>query len=218
MAADAALAGAGLGVLVTGLLLGVRHGFDWDHIAAITDITSTTATTEVAVPASTPGRMRSTPHAHAHGGASESVGATPRRRRCVRCRGRHRADARARPCRTAPRHPARAPSMRSVTRPSSPFSGWPPSPSARCCPTGWTRSWAASSALTLLLLGLWVFVSLYQYARHGTAFRLRSRWMLVFDGGRYAWRRFAGPAPRPRARGSDRDERLRPEDRVRRRA
>ncbi len=45
--------------------------------------------------------------------------------------------------------------------------------------------------LTLLLLGVWVFVSLYQYARHGTAFRLRSRWMLVFDGGRYAWRRFA---------------------------
>ena len=30
-------------MLVTGLLLGVRHGIDWDHIAAITDITSTTA-------------------------------------------------------------------------------------------------------------------------------------------------------------------------------
>jgi high-affinity nickel permease len=44
---------------------------------------------------------------------------------------------------------------------------------------------------TLLILGLWVFVSLYQYARHGQAFRLRSRWMLVFDGGRYAWRRLA---------------------------
>ena len=44
--------------------------------------------------------------------------------------------------------------------------------------------------LTLVLLGAWVFVSLYQYARHGQAFRLRSRWMLVFDGVRYAWRRF----------------------------
>jgi hypothetical protein len=43
--------------------------------------------------------------------------------------------------------------------------------------------------VTLLVLGLWVFFSLYQYARHGTEFRLRSRWMLVFDGGRYAWRR-----------------------------
>jgi high-affinity nickel-transport protein len=43
--------------------------------------------------------------------------------------------------------------------------------------------------VTLVLLGAWVFVSLYQYARHGTEFRLRSRWMLVFDGARYAWRR-----------------------------
>lgn len=29
-----------LGVLVTAFLFGVRHGIDWDHIAAITDITS----------------------------------------------------------------------------------------------------------------------------------------------------------------------------------
>jgi high-affinity nickel-transport protein len=43
---------------------------------------------------------------------------------------------------------------------------------------------------TLLFLGIWVFVSLYQYARHGREFRLRSRWMLVFDSARYAWRRF----------------------------
>ena len=34
---------AGVGVLVTGLALGIRHGIDWDHIAAITDIPSTTA-------------------------------------------------------------------------------------------------------------------------------------------------------------------------------
>jgi high-affinity nickel-transport protein len=44
--------------------------------------------------------------------------------------------------------------------------------------------------LTLVLLGAWVFVSLYQYARHGTAFRLRSRWLLLFDGVRHLWRRF----------------------------
>lgn len=42
---------------------------------------------------------------------------------------------------------------------------------------------------TLVLLGIWVFVSLYQYARHGEEFRLRSRWMLAFDGIRYGWRR-----------------------------
>src|SRR5512133_3732497 len=30
----------GLGVLMSGFLFGFRHGIDWDHIAAITDITS----------------------------------------------------------------------------------------------------------------------------------------------------------------------------------
>jgi len=42
---------------------------------------------------------------------------------------------------------------------------------------------------TLLGLGLWVLYSVYRYARGGESFRLRSRWMLVFDGFRYAWRR-----------------------------
>ena len=31
---------AGIGLLLTALVLGIRHGIDWDHIAAITDITS----------------------------------------------------------------------------------------------------------------------------------------------------------------------------------
>src|SRR6266540_3432348 len=38
----------GLSLLTTGLLLGVRHGIDWDHIAAITDIASTTTSGDVA--------------------------------------------------------------------------------------------------------------------------------------------------------------------------
>ena len=48
IAAVAAPTAANIGVLVTGLLLGIRHGIDWDHIAAITDITSTTAATGMA--------------------------------------------------------------------------------------------------------------------------------------------------------------------------
>lgn len=39
---------AAVSLLGTGLLLGLRHGIDWDHIAAITDIASTTTTVEVA--------------------------------------------------------------------------------------------------------------------------------------------------------------------------
>jgi high-affinity nickel-transport protein len=42
--------------------------------------------------------------------------------------------------------------------------------------------------LTLFALGVWVFYSLLQYARHGTEFRLQSRWFLVFRTIRYAWR------------------------------
>src|SRR3990170_1794883 len=34
--------GGSLGVLAGAFALGLRHGIDWDHIAAITDITSTT--------------------------------------------------------------------------------------------------------------------------------------------------------------------------------
>src|SRR3990172_8405430 len=34
--------GGSLGVLGGALALGLRHGIDWDHIAPITDITSTT--------------------------------------------------------------------------------------------------------------------------------------------------------------------------------
>src|SRR3990172_4843483 len=35
--------GGSIGVFAAALALGIRHGIDWDHIAAITDITSTTA-------------------------------------------------------------------------------------------------------------------------------------------------------------------------------
>ncbi|MEX2246106.1 MAG: hypothetical protein WEC75_05420 [Dehalococcoidia bacterium] len=35
-----------LGIVGAALALGIRHGIDWDHIAAITDITSTTAAAE----------------------------------------------------------------------------------------------------------------------------------------------------------------------------
>src|SRR2546427_1065616 len=41
--------------------------------------------------------------------------------------------------------------------------------------------------VTLLLLGAWVLFSVWQYLRGKGEFRLRSRWMLVFDFVRYGW-------------------------------
>ncbi|HYT77880.1 MAG TPA: hypothetical protein VEQ37_01190, partial [Actinomycetota bacterium] len=38
--ADVAEKGFRFGVLISAALFGFRHGIDWDHIAAITDITS----------------------------------------------------------------------------------------------------------------------------------------------------------------------------------
>src|SRR5688572_3988221 len=35
--------GGGIGIYTAAIALGIRHGIDWDHIAAITDITSATA-------------------------------------------------------------------------------------------------------------------------------------------------------------------------------
>src|SRR5215208_5908020 len=67
----AAIGAGGLGILVTGLFLGIRHGFDWDHIAAITDITSTTASGRMAEAAHTDQHHDLHGHSHAHGGALE---------------------------------------------------------------------------------------------------------------------------------------------------
>jgi high-affinity nickel-transport protein len=43
--------------------------------------------------------------------------------------------------------------------------------------------------VTLVLLGAWVIYSVIQYARGKGEFRMRSRWMLVFDVARNAWGR-----------------------------
>jgi high-affinity nickel-transport protein len=175
-----------LGLIGTALALGVRHGFDWDHLAAITDVTSTTATAEhaehdhEAVHAETP------QHDHAHGGAAEVAA------------HRREPDASEHP------HPAPAPRLLDEQK------------RAMLLGTLYALGHAAVVAVlgilalsfgailpdwvdtvmgpvvgaTLVFLGVWVFVSLYQYARHGREFRLRSRWMLVFDSARYGWRRF----------------------------
>src|ERR671936_78682 len=47
---EVAQAAGSLTLLGTALALGFRHGIDWDHIAAITDITTTTTSLESAEP------------------------------------------------------------------------------------------------------------------------------------------------------------------------
>jgi high-affinity nickel-transport protein len=63
--------GLGVGLMVSALLLGIRHGIDWDHIAAITDITSTTAAAGMADAAHTEQHRDVSGHSHGHGGEVE---------------------------------------------------------------------------------------------------------------------------------------------------
>ena len=176
---------AALSLIGTALVLGIRHGFDWDHLAAITDVTSTTATGDHAEQHHTSAHSTGARHEHRHGGPDEV------------------AVHRERPEDTE--HPdARAPRLVDEQK------------RAMLLGTLYALGHAAVVAAlgllalsfgailpawvdtimgpivggTLVFLGIWVFVSLYQYARHGHEFRLRSRWMLVFDSVRYAWRRF----------------------------
>jgi high-affinity nickel-transport protein len=192
VSATNAPAAVSLGVLLTGLFLGIRHGIDWDHIAAITDITSTTAAASLAEAAHEGQHHSAFGHSHFHGGEQE-----------LRAHD------------TGPGAATLAPVM--AARPGL---GWTRFLSGQSDAIKLGTLYAlghgvvvialglaalAFGALlpewldpvmgrivgvTLVALGLWVIYSIYRYARAGETFRLRSRWMLLFDGVRYSWRRF----------------------------
>jgi len=177
-----------LGLIATALALGFRHGFDWDHLAAITDVTSTTATAEGAELDHEAVHERATPVAHAHGhGGPEEI-----------------ATHETRPDGSSHPHPPAQPRFVTEQRRALLLGSLYALGHATVVAALGTLALLFGAVLpdwvdqvmgpvvgaTLLFLGIWVFVSLYQYARHGREFRLRSRWMLVFDSIRYAWRRF----------------------------
>jgi high-affinity nickel-transport protein len=191
--AVAASAG-GVGVLVTGLLLGIRHGIDWDHIAAITDVTSTTSVADTAEAVHRTAHDTDPNHRHDHGGESEiqthlglprqgpgamlatpvvdaaalRVGVAHDRRRAIALGTLYAL--------------GHALVVAVLGLLALAFGATLPE---------WVDPiMGRIVGVTLLALGIWVFVSLYRYARHGETFRLRSRWMLAFDGIRGLWRRF----------------------------
>ena len=181
-----------LGVLLTGFLLGVRHGIDWDHIAAITDITSTTAAAGMADAAHVEQHRSVAGHSHEHGGELE-----------LRAHD------------AGPGGATLAPALavRPMVGPTRILSsqweairlgtlyalghgavvvvlGLAAIAFGALLPSWLDPIMARIVGLTLVALGLWVIYSIYRYARAGERFRLRSRWMLVFDSARYGWRRF----------------------------
>ncbi len=182
---------AGIGVLITGLLLGIRHGIDWDHIAAITDITSTTAAAGMAEAAHTDQHLTVPGHVHGHGGANEvrshhagPGGATLAPSLAVRPpMGRTR-------FLTGQAEAIRLGTLYALGHGSVVIAlGLAALAFGALLPDWLDPIMGRIVGLTLVALGLWVMYSIYRYARGGEKFRLRSRWMLVFDGVRYGWRR-----------------------------
>jgi len=179
------------GSAVTALVLGIRHGIDWDHIAAITDITSTAAAAGAAEAAhQEQHRLISGDH-HAHGGRTEvlahDVGpgaatlaparmAAPSRRSLV---SSHQIEAVRLGTLYALGHGAVVIAL-----------GIAALAFGALLPDWLDPIMGRIVGLTLVALGAWVLYSVYRYARSGEPFRIRSRWMLVFDGARYGWRRF----------------------------
>jgi high-affinity nickel-transport protein len=184
-----------IGLLATAAFLGVRHGIDWDHIAAITDITSTTATADAGIAAHGEGHRAlseiTDQHHHEHGGRSELH---------AHDQGPGAATL------AAPRGPVPRPDRRRLAADQrhAIFLGTLYAlghASVVAClgllaltfgavlPDWVDPIMGRVVGVTLVVLGIWVFISLYQYLRYGTEFRLRSRWMLVFDSVRLGWRR-----------------------------
>ncbi|HET8571295.1 MAG TPA: hypothetical protein VFN14_05350 [Candidatus Limnocylindria bacterium] len=182
-----ASAGAGP-LLIAALLLGIRHGIDWDHIAAIVDITSTTAAAEAAE------EGHAEHHAagaapHPHGGPAEIAA---HRAEQPEAEGEHE-------------HLPRLDRRRFMSEQWHAILlgtlyalghgfvvavlGMAALMFGALLPDWVDPIMGRVVGITLIILGVWVFYSLYQYARHGQEFRLRSRWMLVFDSVRYGWRR-----------------------------
>ena len=115
--------GLGFGLLVTAFWFGFRHGIDWDHIVAITDITSSQEDRRRAI-------VFGTRYVLGHAAVVLILGVL---------------------------------AIVAGDR----------------LPSSVDEVMGRVVGVTLVLLGVYVFVSL---VRHGRDFRLRSRWMLIFDG------------------------------------
>src|SRR3990172_2185556 len=193
--------GSSLGVLGGALALGIRHGIDWDHIAAITDITSTTS---------------------AGGGPGEEW-LTDEPGVLLTDESHHEA---AELVRRRPIAGGEALAVDLPARLDSPWSAVGASLSSQrhaiflgslyavghgtvvtalgmlaILASGFLPEWIDPLmervvGVTLLLLAAYLLYSLYRYFRGEGEFRIRSRWMLIFAGVRngfnWLWARVRG--------------------------
>ena len=167
----------GLALLLGMVALGFRHGFDWDHIAAITDITSTTASShvDVDVPVSAPVLAGAhdehvTAHDHSHLGAGTAH--VLRESRFAH----------------EQRHALGLATLYALGHASMVvLLGVAALLFAAILPDWVDPILEKVVGVTLVLLGVWVLFSVTQILRGREDVRLRSRWMLLYDFARYGW-------------------------------
>jgi cytochrome c biogenesis protein CcdA len=180
--------GGSIGVIGGAVALGMRHGIDWDHIAAITDITSTT--TSISEPHEEwlneePGVLltdesdhraaelaRRRPIAGGSSVAVMSADTVPAARSisAVRRRAVFLASL------YAIGHGTVVTILGLLAILASQF-----------LPSWIDPVMERVVGITLVLLATYLFFALLQYFRGRGEFRLRSRWMLIFSGVRNAW-------------------------------
>ena len=164
-------------VLLAMVALGFRHGFDWDHIAAITDITSTTSSShaDIAVPFGSPvsaGTHDAHVVEHDHSHESVPVGHALRESRFTH----------------EQRHALGLATLYALGHAAMVVVlGIAALLFAAILPDWVDPILEKVVGVTLVLLGAWVLFSVTQYLRGRGDFRLRSRWMLLFDFARYGW-------------------------------
>jgi high-affinity nickel-transport protein len=181
--------GSSLGVLGGALALGLRHGIDWDHIAAITDITSTTTSTsephegwlidEPGVTLTDESDHRAAELARRRPIAGGSAGAAAIAQQA------------AVPSRSVAAVQRRAVFLASLYAVGHgtvvTILGLIALLASEFLPSWIDPLMERVVGVTLVLLGAYLFFSLVQYFRGHGEFRLRSRWMLIFSGVRNGW-------------------------------
>ncbi|BAU15940.1 hypothetical protein LEP3755_65070 (plasmid) [Leptolyngbya sp. NIES-3755] len=157
-----------ISLLFLGFALGLRHGIDWDHIAAITDITGSVVTTEEA-------EQEAELVAHSGSQRLSSRAATAQRPSQPRSRQQ--------------RQQAKAGFFLATM--------YALGHASVVVALGLLALWASAIlpdwidpimervvGVTLIILGVWIFYSIWRYGR---SFRLQSRWMVVFAIVGRAW-------------------------------
>ena len=204
--------GGSLGVLAAALALGIRHGIDWDHIAAITDITSTTAASqdpEEKWLVREPGIMLTDESHHALASASSPAMAVARKVIEVAPVPVGTGVARSGPPAVAMAEPGNG--HRSAAALTGLFTeqrralylgtlyalghgsivtvlGLLAILARQFLPAAVDPIMERVVGITLVFLAVYLFYSLYRFFRGDGEFRIRSRWMLVFAGLRRAFR------------------------------